>query len=217
MRKEITPMHSDSTFKRLTLITAGLSVGLLWGSVSLAADAAKIAEECSACHGKDGASKEPTIPSIGGYSAPYIADTMKTYKKKERPCVEVKFIDGPKKGKKSDMCKEAAELSDADAKAVAQYFAKQKFVRAKQPFDAAKAQHGRSVHDLECKKCHEKGGSSADDDAGILAGQWTHYLKEQFAAFRAGKRQMDEKMKPKIEKLSKQDEEALINFYASQQ
>ena len=60
---------------------------------------------------------------------------------------------------------------------------------------------------ITCAKCHEKGGSSADDDAGILAGQWTHYLKEQFAAFRSGKRQMDEKMKPKIEKLSEEADE----------
>lgn len=210
-------MPCVSIFKRLALLVAGLAVGIFWGSISLAADGATLAERCASCHGKDGASKDSKVPSIGGYSAPYIADAMKTYKKKERPCPEMKIPEGPKKGQASDMCKVAADLSDADAKAVAQFFAKQKFVRAKQPFDAAKAAKGKGVHDTECKKCHEKGGSSADDDAGILAGQWTHYLKEQFAAFRAGKRQMDEKMKPKIEKLSKEDEEALINFYASQQ
>ncbi len=210
-------MPCHPTFKRLALVIAGLSVGIFWGSVSLAQDGATLAQRCASCHGKDGASKDSKVPTIGGYSAPYITDAMKTYKKKERPCPEMKIPEGPRKGQSSDMCKVAVDLSDADAKAVAQYLSKQKFVRAKQPFDAAKAAHGKSVHELECKKCHEKGGSSADDDAGILAGQWTHYLREQFAAFHAGKRQMDEKMKPKIEKLSKEDEEALINYYASQQ
>jgi sulfide dehydrogenase cytochrome subunit len=210
-------MNCRSVIKPFALIVTGVSIGLLGGPVSRAADPAAIAEQCAACHGKDGASKESTVPSIGGMSAPYIADSMKTYKKKERPCVKAKYLEGPKKGTESDMCKVAAELSDADAKAVAQIFAKKKFVRAKQPFDAAKAAKGKGVHDTECKKCHEKGGSSADDDAGILAGQWTHYLKEQFAAFHSGKRPMDEKMKPKIEKLSKEDEDALIHYYASQQ
>jgi sulfide dehydrogenase cytochrome subunit len=210
-------MPCVSIFKRLALVVSGLAVGIFWGSISLAADGAAIVERCASCHGKDGVSKDSKVPTIAGYSAPYITDSMKTYKKKERPCPEMKILEGPKKGQASDMCKVAADLSDADAKAVAQYLAKQKFVRAKQPFDAAKAAKGKGVHDTECKKCHEKGGSSADDDAGILAGQWTHYLREQFAAFHSGKRQMDEKMKPKIEKLSKEDEEALINFYASQQ
>ncbi len=206
-----------SIFKRLALTAAGLSVGIFWGSISLAADGATIAEQCAGCHGKDGVSKDSKVPTIAGYSAPYVTDAMKTYKKKERPCPEMKILEGPKKGTASDMCKVAAALAEPDAKAVAQFLSKLKFVRAKQPFDAAKAAKGKGVHDNECKKCHEKGGSSADDDAGILAGQWTHYLREQFAAFHAGKRQMDEKMKPKIEKLSKEDEEALIHFYASQQ
>ncbi|MDH4190037.1 MAG: c-type cytochrome [Betaproteobacteria bacterium] len=210
-------MDRDSSLKQLALIVAGLSIGLLAAPVSHAADVASIAEQCAACHGKDGASKESTVPSIGGFSATYLVDSMKTYKKKERPCVETKYLEGPKKGQKSDMCKVAADLNAADTQAVAKYLAGKKFVRAKQPFDAAKAQQGKNVHNTECKKCHEKGGSSADDDAGILAGQWAHYLKEQFVIFRAGKRPMDEKMKPKLEKLSKEDEDALVHYYASQQ
>ena len=54
-----------------------------------------------------------------------------------------------------------------------------------------------------------------DDDAGILAGQWTHYLQEQFDAFGSGKREMPKKMKPKMKKLSPEDIKMLINYYGS--
>ena len=43
------------------------------------------------------------------------------------------------------------------------------------------------------------------------------YLREQFEDYLSGKRPMPEKMKPKIEKLDKDDVENLINFYGSEQ
>ncbi len=210
-------MNRHQAAPRWVSLAFGAAMALLAAPTSLAADVAKIAEDCAACHGKDGVSKESEVPTIAGFSALYFGDAMKAYKKKSRPCAETKYLEGPNKGKTTDMCKVANELSDADTQAVAKYFAGKKFVRAKQPFDAAKAKQGRSVHDTECRKCHERGGSSADDDAGILAGQWTPYLKQQFADYRAGKRPQEEKMKVKMDKLSKADEEALLHYYASQQ
>ena len=90
-------------------------------------------------------------------------------------------------------------------------------MRAKQPFDAAKAQKGTPVYKLRCEKCHENNGSSPDEDNGILAGQWTPYLREQLAGFRTGKRPLDEKMKLRLDRVGKDDEEALLHFFASQQ
>jgi sulfide dehydrogenase cytochrome subunit len=206
--------------KKRTAFTAIAGIALLALtdiSPVMAADAAKIAEQCAACHGKDGASTESSVPIIGGYSSTYIVDSMKSYKKKERPCPEAKYLTGDKKGQKTDMCKVATELNDADTKAVAQYFAGKKFVRAKQPFDAAKAKRGKSIHDTHCIKCHEKGGSSPDDDSGILAGQWTPYLKHQFADYAAGKRPMEDKMKVKMDKLGKDDVDLLLHYFASYQ
>lgn len=123
---------------------------------------------------------------------------------------------GPKKGTKSDRCKVVADLSDADADAVARYLADQKFMRARQPFDAAKAQRGSSVYKLRCEKCHENNGSSPDEDNGILAGQWTPYLREQLVGFRTGKRPLDDKMKLRLDKVGKDEEDALLHFFASQ-
>ena len=200
-------------------VTRTLCVALAAAGASLAAaaDGAAVAERCVVCHGKNGASTEPQIPIIGGYSAKYIVDSLKNFRKKTRPCAEVTVPSGPKKGTKSDMCKVTAELTEADADAVARHFAAQKFVRARQPFDAAKAQRGSTVYKLRCENCHENNGSSADEDNGILAGQWTPYLRDQLAAFRAGRRPSDEKMKQRLERVTKDEEEALLHFFASQQ
>jgi sulfide dehydrogenase cytochrome subunit len=201
----------------LSVLFSGALISLAVASAALAADGAAVAEQCAACHGKNGASTDPSIPIIGGYSAKYIRESIKNFRTKIRACAEVTVQAGPKKGTKSDMCKVVADLGEADAEAVARYISAQKFVRAKQPFDAAKAERGSSVYKLRCEKCHENNGSSPDEDNGILAGQWTPYLRDQLAGFRAGKRPIDDKMKLRLDKVGKEEEEALLNFFASQQ
>lgn len=196
------------------LAGAGL-FGLSLVTGAWAADVNKLVENCAHCHGKDGASTESDVPIIGGYSAPYLNDSLAVYKKKERPCPETKYRSGDKKGQKTDMCQVAKDLSDADIKQVAQYLAGKKFVRPQQKFDPALAKKGKEIHDRSCDKCHSEGGSLASDDAGITAGQWMPYLKEQFKEFKAGKRPMVKKMKPKMEKLEPADIDALINYYGS--
>jgi cytochrome subunit of sulfide dehydrogenase len=208
-------IHSKN--RALAVLLSLTSISLAAATAALAADGAKVAEQCTVCHGKNGASSEPSIPSIGGFSAKYMLESIKNFKRKIRTCAEVTVPAGPKKGTKSDMCKVLADLSETDSEAVAQYFAAQKFVRAKQPFDPAKAKQGSSVYKLRCEKCHENGGSSPDEDNGILAGQWTPYLREQLAGFRTGKRPLDEKMKLRLDRVGKDDEEALLHFFASQQ
>jgi sulfide dehydrogenase cytochrome subunit len=196
----------------------GAALGIAAATSASAQDGAKIAEQqCAACHGRNGASTEPAIPIIGGYSAKYIVESMKLFRKKLRTCAEVTIPSGPKKGTKSDMCKVVAELGEAEVEAVARHFSAQKFVRAKQPFDAAKAQKGGAVYKLRCEKCHENNGASPDEDNGILAGQWMPYMREQMVGFRTGKRPIDDKMKQRLDRVNKEDEEALLHFFASQQ
>lgn len=172
-------------------------------------------ESCYSCHGKDGASTESDIPIIGGYSSAYIIDSMIAYRNKERPCEETKIRSGPHKGDKKDMCAIAKDLSEADTEEVAKHLATEPFVRAKQKFDPEKARLGKIVQNRQCKKCHEDGGSSPDDDAGILAGQWMEYIEEQMEEYSAGKRPMTKKMKVKYDKLKKEDLENIIHYYGS--
>ena len=179
------------------------------------ADVGPVLDTCAGCHGKDGASTESDVPIIGGYSAKYLADGLANYKNKARPCPEVKIRAGAQKGQSTDMCAVAGKLTDADAAAVADYLSKKPFVRARQAADAAKVERGKQLQEAHCMKCHEDGGSSADDDAGILAGQWMPYIRHTFEEFSSGQRPMPKKMKPKFDELTKDDVDALVNYFGS--
>jgi sulfide dehydrogenase cytochrome subunit len=184
-------------------------------STAWAADATKAIDTCASCHNKDGVSTDKDIPTIAGYSAAYISDTLAGYAKKDRPCPETKFRSGADKGKASDMCKVAGALGDDEIEQVAKYFSGKKFVRANQVADAALAKKGQAIHERNCEKCHSDNGTSPDDDSGILAGQWMPYLKQTLADFKAGKRPIGKKMKPKVDALQPADVDALVNYYGS--
>lgn len=199
----------------LVLLMGTTLLGLGFATGAAAADVNKLVADCANCHGKDGASMDKDVPIIGGNSVVYITGTFANYKSKDRPCPEVKYLEGANKGNTTDMCKIAKEFSDAEIKQIAEYFAAKPFVRAKQTFDATLANKGEKIHEKSCKKCHADGGSLASDDSGILAGQWAPVIRQQFKEFGAGERPMEKKMKPKFEKLEPADLEALVNYYAS--
>jgi sulfide dehydrogenase cytochrome subunit len=193
---------------------AGLFLSCLAPSAS-AADVDKLVEVCSNCHGKAGASAESDVPIIGGYSVEFLVNNLKAYKTKDRDCPETKYRSGSKKGQKADMCQIVKDLNTDDINQIAKYFSKQKFVRAKQKFDPLLAKKGKEVHEQYCEKCHSDGGTRADDEAGMPAGQWTPYLRQAFDEFATGKRPITKKMKAKMDEVDKSDVEALIQYYAS--
>jgi sulfide dehydrogenase cytochrome subunit len=190
---------------------------LVLAFVPFALPASEADKNCADCHGKDGASTESDVPVIGGMSEAYLNDTMAAYRDSKRPCAESAWRAGDKKRPKTDMCKIATKLSAEETAAIAKDLAADPFVRAKQKFDPAKAAAGKKVHDAACEKCHSEGGSLADDDAGILAGQWMPYMKETFAQYTKGARPQPEKMKVKFNALKPDEQEALLHYYASQQ
>ena len=198
-----------------TFLAGAALYSFLLMSDASAIDVDKLAETCANCHGKGGASTEPDIPIIGGYSAEFLINNLTAYKNKERDCPETKYRAGSKKGSTTDMCQVAKGLNDSDIKQIAQYFAKRKFIRAKQKFDAALAKKGKEIHEMYCEKCHSEGGTVAKDDAGMPAGQWIPYLKQAFDEFNSGKRPIAKKMKQKMDEINKADIDALINYYAS--
>jgi sulfide dehydrogenase cytochrome subunit len=205
-------------FKRYTEFTLLACATLISFSVAGSAWAEnvnKLVEPCANCHGKNGASTEPDVPIIGGYSVEFLVNNLKAYKTQDRDCPETEFKTGSKKGTKTNMCKMVKDLNDGDIKKVAAYFSKQKFVRAKQKFDPALAAKGKEIHEIYCEKCHSDGGTSSKDDAGMPAGQWIPYLKQAFEEFNTGKRPIAKKMKRKMDELEPADIDALINYYAS--
>ena len=168
--------------------------------------ASMLANTCAGCHGTNGSSVGPASPTIAGISHDYFIETMEAYKKGERPSTIMTRI--------------AKGYTDEEINLMAGFFSKQKFVRQSQRFDSKKAQTGKKLHKKYCEKCHEKGGRSSEDDAGILAGQWEPYLRFTMQDFTSGNRKMEKKMQKKMQALDKshgdKGVDALIHFYASQ-
>lgn len=66
---------------------------------------------CAVCHGPNGVSTQPTFPTLAGQHRSYLAKALKDYKSGVR--------------KSPVMGPQAATLSDAEIKALAEFFSKQ--------------------------------------------------------------------------------------------
>lgn len=182
------------------------------------ADVSELAGECDQCHGTDGISKEDDVPTIAGISAFVIEDYLLTYQDRGRPCHETRYRAGDLDRPATSMCDIAERLSEEQVSEIAQYYSEKEFIPAKQEFDPAKAAAGAAVHRRACEKCHTDNASNPEDDAGIMAGQWMPYLRQVFADFSSGERQIAEnRMREKFEALSDEEKENLVHFYGSLQ
>jgi sulfide dehydrogenase cytochrome subunit len=184
-----------------------IGIVAIYGSTFAATPTASmLANTCAGCHGTNGSSVGPSSPTIAGISPEYFIDSMEEYQSGERPSTIMSRI--------------AKGYTKEEIKLMADYFSKQPFVRLPQIYDKNLAKKGKAVHKKYCEKCHEDAGRSAEDDAGILAGQWSDYMRFMMADFTSGKRTMEKKMKKKVDalqkKLGNEGIEQLIHFYASQ-
>lgn len=177
-----------------------------------AGDFVALVQSCEKCHGKDGNSTTPDVPIIAGFSHEGFLNTMDVFREDDRIAVEFH-----KPGEPETVMNEIAKsLSDEEVQNLADYFSKRPFKPVQQSVDTKLAQRGEVIHKKSCEKCHNENGSEPVDDAAILAGQWTPYLRRQFDNFLSGKRIVPRTMLRRIKKLSKEDIEGLLNFYASE-
>jgi sulfide dehydrogenase cytochrome subunit len=107
-------------------------------------------------------------------------------------------------------------LNDDEAEQLARYFSKRQFVPALQTADAEKASRGAILHKKSCERCHTDNGREPVEDAAILAGQWTPYLKRQLDNVQQKKRLVPKSMYRKVKRLKDEDIEDLLSFYALQ-
>ncbi len=177
------------------------------GSSAMAgtASGSMLGNTCNGCHGPGGISEGPATPTIAGISKDYFVEAMETYRDGTRPSTIMTRI--------------AKGYNDEEVAAMADFFSKLKYEGHGQSFNADKAAKGAKIHKKYCEKCHEDGGRSSEDDAGLLAGQWAPYLEYTMDDFRSGDREMTKKMAKKMKKLEAAHGDAgidaLINFYAS--
>ena len=182
-----------------------LGFGLLLGTAQLSAapTASMLGDTCAGCHGTDGVSMGPATPNIAGLSETYFTDTMLAFKNGDRYGTVMGRI--------------AKGYSEEEIKLMAGFFASKPMASTSQELDAAKVAAGEKLYGKNCSKCHDENGSLADDDAGILASQWLPYLAYAMEDFKAGTTEMPKKMKKKVDALSDDELDALLQFFASQQ
>ncbi len=169
----------------------------------------KLVNDCNQCHGKDGnSSKDPEVPSIAGASASYSHLTLMAFKSGDRKGVE--YV--TPSGEVTDMNKVTRDFTEDQFNALSEYYARKTFKPFPQKADPEMAKAGEALFKKKCKKCHTDGGSNADDDAGIIAGQPKEYLIKQFAHFDQGIREMPKKMAKKFKKLSDEEKKQIIEF-----
>jgi cytochrome c553 len=169
----------------------GLAAALAAASVALAQDKppAAASQVCAACHGPDGNSVAPANPKIAGQIPEYLQKQLRDFKAQDgkKPLRESAIMNGM-----------AANLSDADVKALATYYAGQ----AQKPSAAADkdlAAQGQKLwrggdlaHGIPaCAGCHGPAGAGIPAEFPRLSGQFADYIVAQLTAFREGKRTND--------------------------
>jgi sulfide dehydrogenase cytochrome subunit len=171
-----------------------------------------LSDTCAGCHGVDGSSAGPAMPTIAGQPAEYTKSALLGFKSGERSAT---IMDRIAKG-----------YTDEQINTIAEFYAKKTWKNAVSnpnskmatPVDAALAAKGAKTA-AKCGKCHEDNGRSTAEDTPRLAGQWVDYLKIKLTDYKNTelKNPQPKKMAKQIEKLSDADLDAIAHFYASQQ
>ncbi len=157
--------------------------------------------QCEACHGANGVSSNPNVPTIAGLSVNYMLDSFAAYQQQDRQSAVKQAM--------------LSKLTQPQLDQLATHYAGQTYAKGQQAFDAKLAGQGKQVHNMQCAICHDAAGTVAEDDAGFLSGQWQPYLKQVIDEYRSGKRLGSKKMIEKMQQLSDAQVEQLLHYYAS--
>ena len=160
-------------------------------------------EACFGCHGTDGVSVAPHMPSIAGLNFRYFYATMQSFRRDRRPGTIMGRI---AKGYKSSQLQR-----------LALYFGSQPWTGQQVDVDLQRAREGKALHDELCEKCHKRNGWFQDKDTPPLAGQASGYLFYQMRDYRIASGMMLQPplMQERLERLSDDQLRALSAFYAS--
>ncbi len=192
------------------LVIAGM---LATGTMALSgtADAAgasdaMLSNTCAGCHGTNGVSGGPAIPSIVGMEKGVMMTMMTQFGDKSRPSTIMGRI--------------ARGYNEKELGQIADFFAKQTWVPTTVPTDEAKVAAGAKLHKSQkCKGCHEENGATQDGEEAMfrLAGQLPASLYMMMKNYQSEDYpNAPRKMTKKLKKMSDDDLHALANFYASQ-
>jgi sulfide dehydrogenase cytochrome subunit len=192
-----------------------MSAMLVLFSSASGSDIDSVMKGCNDCHGDNGVSQWSDVPTIAGLAEFVHVDALFIYQDEARPCADSEYRQGDTSRAATSMCAVAAELSEDDIDVIAAAYAELPYVKAAQDSDAGLAASGQALHDQHCDRCHSEAGTNAEDEAGMLGGQQMGYLRDMFAQYADGSREQPGKMQEKMDELSGDDVEALVNYYGS--
>ncbi len=193
--------------KQRTLLAAiGLfAAGAIQAAGTHAADAKteSLANTCNACHGMNGVSVGPNMPSIGGLSESYLYAVMQQWKNGERYS--------------ATMGRHFKGYSDQELDAIAKYFSQLPWVPVAQNADAKTLARGKEASE-RCETCHGATGGEPDDaDTPRINGQWAEYMHLEMLKYRTDTVKMPHrKMRGNTKKLDEADLEPVARHYAAQ-
>jgi cytochrome c553 len=175
---------------RVFALAALAAAALLSGQAVAQGKAQGIAAQvCAACHASDGNSIAPANPKIAGQFPEYLDKQLRDFK-----------AQGGKKAARENavMAGMVANLSDADMKGLASFYASQKLkpAAAADKDLAALGQKiwrgGNAASGVPaCAGCHGPAGAGLPGQYPRLAGQYAEYVAAQLKAFKEGGRAND--------------------------
>ena len=159
------------------------------------------AQICFACHGPEGNSANPVMPTLAGQPAQFISTELFQFREGNR--------------KDPQMTPVAASLTNADMNDLAAYFSAQKPRPPSHKTDPANAATAQKLAEqFNCVQCHGK-ALLGQQHIPRLAGQQFEYLKMQLRGFKAQTRaDLDGNMTSAAQALSENDIDALVDYMA---
>ncbi len=188
---------------RNKMLMALVTIGLAASSAHAASPTENLASTCNACHGLNGVSAGPTMPSIGGLPEAYLKHVMLQWKSGERYS--------------ATMGRHFKGYSDDEIAALATHFSKLPWVPVVQKADAKVIAQGKDASE-RCETCHGATGSEPDDEeTPRINGQWAHYMHLELLKYRTESLKMPhKKMRNNSKKLDEADVEAVAKYFAAQ-
>jgi cytochrome c553 len=162
----------------------------------------KADEVCAPCHGKDGVSEQPTVPSLAGQGNDYVVLALFQFRNGHRPS--------------ETMAQFAKPLTDNDLGNLAAYYSALRPWRpARRSSPEAVAAGPKLALQKNCAQCHNGPGLQGQQSVPRIAGQQIDYVTAQLKLFKAGTRgDIDGNMTSAAQDLSDSDI-AILSDYIS--
>jgi sulfide dehydrogenase cytochrome subunit len=184
------------------LASSGLAVAFTPAAASEPSPA--LSWNCNGCHGFDGVSEGPLVPSIAGMNARLFFYMMRGFQLDERPSTIMGRI--------------AKGYRVKELRAMASYFERRPWRAASATAPVPAFDHERAVdlHDRLCAECHDDQGRFQDKEIPRLAGQWPAYLGMMLTDYRDADSTLPqpEKMRDRIKDLTDEEINLLSLYYA---